>query len=465
MAEQLLWAEQAWIAGRWQQGVALEVDPMGRWGSIRSGVMQPPAGARQLPGPVLPGLVNAHSHAFQRAFAGLAERRESQTDDFWSWRERMYQVALRITPAQMRAVAAQLYLELLRGGYTQVCEFHYLHRDAQGEPYADPATMCWALADAASDAGLGITLLPVLYERAGFAQDALREDQRRFAGTPESVHRLFESLQGCGRERLSAGVAIHSLRAASEASVTALLRLMEEEAVPIHIHVAEQTLEVDECVAATGQRPIEWLCREFGPDARWQLVHATHATPNEIEAVARTGAGIILCPATEANLGDGLCDLPGWLSARVPIALGSDSHVTRNWPEELRWLEYGQRLLRRQRNVAAAPELGQPSTAARLFDAAQQAGGRSAGFANWGLLSGARADALVLDPASPALLGIAPGNRLDALVFAGGEPAMREVLVGGQRVLQDGHHPREATIAANFIEVMESLWGPQHTRP
>ncbi len=457
MPDHRLWAEQAWIDGRWQAAVLFDVDAQGCWSRITAGVSTPPADARQLPGPVLPGLVDAHSHAFQRAFVGLSERRASESDDFWSWRERMYRVALRITPAQMRAVATQLYLELLRGGYTQVCEFHYLHHTPDGTPYADPATMCWSLADAAQHAGIGLTLLPVLYERAGFARPQLQPDQRRFAGSPDMVLALARAVRAGGRRHLDAGVAIHSLRAASLPSILALVQQVGQEAMPIHVHVAEQTGEVDDCVASTGYRPIQYLCDTLAPDARWQLVHATHASAREIDSVARSGAGIVICPATEANLGDGLTDLAGWLRAGVPMAIGSDSHVVRNWPEELRWLEYGQRLLHRKRNVAAAPGL-QDATAARLFDAALAAGGPAAGQPRWGLVAGARADALVLDTRASALLGIAPGHRLDALVFAGTEPVLREVLVAGAVVLRDGRHADEAAIADAFDQAMQVLW-------
>lgn len=457
MPECSLWAEQAWIASRWQSKVLLDIDTQGCWSRITCGVATPPPHARVLPGPVLPGLVDAHSHAFQRAFVGLSERRASESDDFWSWRERMYRVALRITPDQLLAVAAQLYLELLRGGYTQVCEFHYLHHDPSGQPYADPATLCWALADAARHSGIGLTLLPVLYQRAGFARPALQHDQRRFASTPTMVMELARAVQSRGQPQLQAGVAIHSLRAADAASIQALLKQVGGDAMPIHIHIAEQTGEVDDCLQSTGRRPIQYLCDTLAPDARWQLVHATHATPREIEAVARSGAGIVICPATEANLGDGLTDLAGWLNAGVPMAIGSDSHVVRNWPEELRWLEYGQRLLHHKRNVAAAPGQ-QEATAARLFDAALAAGGTAAGISRWGLVAGARADALVIDSRAPAQLGIAPSHRLDALVFAGGEPALREVLVAGQVMLQDGRHRSQDAIADTFADAMQDLW-------
>ena len=249
MGAGLLWAPRAWIDGGWADAVLLRVGDDGHWAEVRSGVSAP-SEAEIVAGPVLPGLVNAHSHAFQRAFAGLSEQRDSEADDFWSWRDRMYRVALRITPDQLRAVAAQLYAELLHGGYTQVCEFHYLQHDRDGRPYADPLTMSWALADAAADAGIGLTLLPVLYQRAGFAQPALRDDQRRFATDAAAVLALQRGLQLAGRPLLNAGVAIHSLRAAAPASIRELLESLSD--VPVHIHVAEQTAEVDDCLQATG---------------------------------------------------------------------------------------------------------------------------------------------------------------------------------------------------------------------
>lgn len=457
MSEQLLWAPQAWINGRWEQNVCLAVDAQGHWADITPNVTTPPAHATVLPGPVLPGMVDAHSHAFQRAFAGLAERRESAADDFWSWRDRMYGVALRITPAQLRAVAAQLYVELLQGGYTQVCEFHYLHHQPDGQPYADEATMAWAVADAAADAGLGLTVLPVLYERAGFAQPALRPDQRRFAGTPDFIARLQATVQASGQPLVNAGVALHSLRAASAESIDTLLAQVGDADMPIHIHVAEQMQEVRDCLAATGQRPIAWLGQRWAMDARWQLVHATHTEQAEIDAVARSGAGMVICPSTEGNLGDGFADLPAWLAAGVPMALGSDSHVGRQWAEELRWLEYGQRLRLQQRNVAAAPT-PQPATAARLFDAALHAGGPAAGQALWGLTRGARADALVLDVQTPGLLGVPASHQLDALVFANQGAAFQEVWVAGRRVIHQGRHMAQDRIASAFGQVTQALW-------
>ena len=450
----LYWAPQAWVGGRWAARVLLRAGADGCWTEITPDVPAPPQ-AEVLSGPVLPGLVDAHSHAFQRAFAGLAERREADSDDFWSWRDRMYRVALRITPEQLRAVAAMLYAELLRGGYTQVCEFHYLQHAPDGRPYADPLTLSWALADAAADVGIGLTMLPVLYQRAGFTQPALRDDQRRFATDAAAVRALQRGLAASGRPLLNAGVAIHSLRAAEPTALAQLVEGLGE--VPIHIHVAEQTAEVDDCLQATGLRPIEWLTRHAPLDARWQLVHATHALQGEIDAVACSGAGVVICPSTEGNLGDGFTDVPGWLDAGVPMAIGSDSHVIRTWPEELRWLEYGQRLLRRQRNVCAAPARGEPATAARLFERAREAGGAAAGFARWGLEPGARADLLVLDGQESGLRGIPAGRQLDALVFSGAAAPFRDVLIAGRWALRD-HRLAGADPGPAFEAAMQALW-------
>lgn len=456
------WAPWGWTGdgaqAGWQRGVLLQAGADGCFERVDTGVAPPPEGAATLPGPVLPGLVDAHSHAFQRAFAGLAERREGDADDFWGWRDRMYRVALRITPAQLQAVAAQLYAELLRGGYTQVCEFHYLQHATDGRPYDDPLAMAWALADAAQQAGIGLTLLPVLYERAGFTQPALRADQRRFATDPPWVWRACQAVNAARRPLLNAGVALHSLRAAAPASIRTLLGQLGGQALPVHIHVAEQVQEVDDCLAHCGRRPIEWLAAEGLLDRRWQLVHATHTVPAEIEAVARSGAGIVICPGTEANLGDGFADLPAWLAAGVPMAVGSDSQVTRAWPEELRWLEGGQRLRLRQRNVAADPQRGQPASAARLFEAARAAGAAAAGLPSTGLQAGARADWLVLDSSDDALLGLPPSHWLDGLVFSAPSPAaIREVWVAGRRVVQDGRHVHDTALRASFAEAMSIL--------
>jgi formimidoylglutamate deiminase len=465
LSSALLWAPRAWLPGGWADAVLLRVGSDGRWAEVEAGVAAPPE-AQQLQAAVLPGLVDAHSHAFQRAFAGLAERSErsetsdSDIDDFWSWRERMYAVAGRITPGQLQAVAAQLFVELLRGGYTQVCEFHYLHH--AGLPGTEPALApAWAMADAAAQAGIGLTLMPALYERAGFGQAALRPQQARFASGAAQTWAAAQAIASSGRPLLNAGLAFHSLRAATPDSIHALRRLAEGWVGPIHIHVAEQTAEVADCLAATGARPIEWLLREGLLDARWQLVHATHATAQEIDAVAGSAAGVVLCPSTEANLGDGLPDLAHWLAAGVPLAIGSDSQVTRDWREELRWLEYGQRLQRRQRNVSAAglaSDVRSSSSAERLWTRALAGGAAAAGQPRWGLAVGARADLLVADPQDEALLGLPASPALDALVFSSPGRPWAQVMVAGRWVLRDHAHAEGAAIASRFALAMQALW-------
>ncbi|RZJ11984.1 MAG: formimidoylglutamate deiminase, partial [Rubrivivax sp.] len=447
-----LHAPLAWLDGRWQRDVLLTVDSNGDWSEIT--VNQPVAAhAEVLAGPLIPSLVNAHSHAFQRAFVGLAERRDAGQDDFWNWRDRMYALALRISPLQLRAVASQLYAEMLRGGYTQVCEFHYLHHPAQGQTFDDELDMAWALAAAAEDVGIGLTLLPAVYTRSGFGARGLRADQHRFAADAEWAWRACQRINAAGLERVNAGVALHSLRGAAPHDITRLRDLVGGADLPIHLHIAEQAAEVADCVAATGMRPLHWLANSGHLDPRWQLVHATHAEPAEIEAVALSGAGVVLCPGTEANLGDGLPDLQRWLAAGVPLAVGSDSQVTRGWVEELRWLEYGQRLLHRQRNIAAAPG-SQPSSAARLFGAAVQGGARAAGFTAWGLTPGARADALVLDREADALRGLPDDALLDAVVFGSNGSPWQSVWVAGRA--RPWRAPRRVGDA--FEAAMQALW-------
>lgn len=456
-AAQTFWAPRAWLPGGWREAVLLEIDGLGRWQLVQPDTPAPDE-VPQLAGPVLPGLVDAHSHAFQRAFAGLAERRETDGDDFWSWRDRMYRVAGAIDPAMLRTIAAQLYGELLRGGYTQVCEFHYVQHRPDGQPYPDRHAMIHALVDAAAEVGIGLTLLPVLYERAGFAQAALRPDQARFHFDADDVWAAAQAVQRHGHPRLNAGVAIHSLRAARPESIHRLRVLTEGFGGPIHIHVAEQLAEVRDCLATTGLRPVEWLAQQGLLDARWQLVHATHVNRAEIMAVAHSGSTAVICPSTEANLGDGLTDLPAWLRAGVPLAVGSDSQVTRAWREELRWMEYGQRLGLRSRNVAAAPEAGQPATAERLWQTALDGGAAAAGQALWGIHPGARADLLVIDLGDASLTGIPPGRLLDTLVFSSPGRPWRDVMVAGHWVVRDHQQPGSHERQARFESVMQRLW-------
>ena len=420
-------AGQAWVQGAWAKDVLLEVDASGHWSHIT--VDAKPdfvSGAVRLDGPVLPGVVNAHSHAFQRAIAGLTEQGASNgQDNFWSWRERMYAVAQCITPEQLESIATMLYTELLAGGYTQVCEFHYLHNASAHTPQASALDMSMALVRAAQRSGMGLTLLPTLYMRSGFTADGLRPDQQRFASSPDSIARLVQDVQTAtqGMAHVNLGVALHSLRAVTPQALAQLSAFADAQGLPIHIHIAEQPQEVQDCVAHTGQRPIEWLLHHAQLHGRWNLVHATHATQAELDGVRASRASIVICPTTEANLGDGVFDYTGYCAQGGSWSVGSDSHVSRAWSEELRLLEYGQRLTRGQRNVAAQSGASQ-SSAANMLQALLRGGQAATALPLGAIAVGQRADFVVLDAASPALCGLPGANLLDAHVFSspGGTP-------------------------------------------
>ncbi len=447
-------APLAWVDGAWGRDVLLEVGADGHWRAIT--VAADPAaqqGAQPLAGPVLPGLVNGHSHAFQRAIAGLTESSAAGEDDFWRWRDRMYSAANRITPPQLEAIAAFLYAELLEAGYTEVCEFQYLHHGVDGRPYADPAEMSLALARAAQQVGIGLTLLPTLYMRSGFGGAGLRPDQRRFASTPESVLRIGEAIDRLGHPLLHAGVALHSLRAVDAAALREVAAAARGR-MPVHLHIAEQQQEVADCVAQQGRPPVEWLLENVALDAHWNLVHATQTTPAELAGVQAAGASIVICPSTEANLGDGVFDLPHWLGRAGTWSIGSDSHVTRSWQEELRLLEYSQRLALRQRNIAARSG-GRESTAAVLFDGALAGGSAAAGRSLGGLGVGQRADFMVLEREATALLGVPDAQLLDAAVFSTPHAGMRQVHVAGRRIRPVAERPE---LARAMRDAMQALW-------
>lgn len=446
-ADRRFLAPRAWLPGGWADEVLLAVDADGRWSEVRPACPPEAAqGAERLLGPVLPGLVNAHSQAFQRALAGLAERSGEDRDDAERWRQRMHQAALRMHPEQLEAIAAQAYGELLRGGYTHVCEFHELHLDPEGQPYDDPDAMALALVRAAERTGIGLTLLPALCMRTGFGSAGLAPTQRRLASTPDSVLRVLDRLQHLG---VATGVAVHSLGAAEPAAMQDLVGAVRGK-LPVHIRVAGQRREVEACQQLHGRRPVEWLLQQAPVDARWSVVHATHAGAQELSALRASGAGVVLCPSAEANLGEGLFDFPTWLGASGRWAIGSGSQVTRGWIEELRLLEYGQRLCLRERNIAARAALRE-STAAALFDGALEGGSAAAGLPLGGLVPGQRADFIVLDAAAPALMGVPPELLLDALVFSSpGRPPLA-VHVAGRETRPEG-------VASGFQQAMRDLW-------
>jgi formimidoylglutamate deiminase len=445
-------AEHAWVGGQWAAQVLLQADASGHWTRVQPHATRPECEGAQPLGMVLPGLTNAHSHAFQRAMAGLAERSDRPQDDFWSWRERMYQVALRIGPEALENVAAWLYAEMLRAGYTQVCEFHYVHHDPQGNAYADPAEMAWALVRAAQRTGIGLTLLPTVYMRQGFGQDGLSNSQRRFRAEPDFVLGIQARLANYARSSatglLHAGVALHSLRAVPLGALREVETALPQ--APLHIHVSEQTKEVEDCLQSHGRRPIEWLAEQVSLNSRWHLVHATHATAHELTLIRDAGASVVLCPTTEANLGDGQFDWSTALSLGVKGSVGTDSHVNRNWTEELRWLEYVQRLHWQQRNVSLQQQAG--DTAGRLLSWALEGGAAASGLPLGGLAVGQRADMVELDLGCDALLGLPASHVLDAWVFSTPSSPARRVFVGGQAVPD-----RRAELAPGFVQAMASL--------
>ncbi|KQX99061.1 N-formimino-L-glutamate deiminase [Rhodanobacter sp. Root480] len=441
-------AGHLWRADGWQQAATFGIDG-GRVARAAD------ATGEALGDWVLPGMPNLHSHAFQRAMAGLAERRGRADDSFWSWRETMYTCAAAIGPDALQAIAAQLYVEMLKAGYTQVCEFHYLHHQPDGTPYAQPEIMSLALIEAAREAGIALTLLPVLYISGGFDGRALAARQRRFGHTVESYLRLLETLRRHQSDDLRVGIALHSLRAVPEHAMREVLASDDAKEAPIHIHIAEQIGEVQDCLALRGARPVEWLFDHADVDARWCLVHATHLTAAETTQLARSGAVAGLCPTTEANLGDGLFPLAAYQDAGGTLGIGSDSHISISPVEELRWLEYGQRLVTRHRNVAAR----QPgdSVAETLWRAALRGGAQASGFAAGELREGARADLIVLDETSPLLAGRDARALLDSFIFAGNTPLVRDVMVGGCWQVRGFRHRDEERIAARYRRTVARL--------
>jgi len=465
-------AASAWTGARWERDAALACGADGRLETATVDGARSPS-ARW----VLPGIANLHSHAFQRAMAGLAERRgsalkagalvherESQTaaipgrtsqqDNFWSWRETMYAFAGRITPEDLHAIASQLYVEMLRAGYTQVCEFHYLHHGPDGKPYSDPAAMSCALIAAARDTGIGMTLLPVLYMRGGFDGRALSERQARFGHEVDAFLRLLDALRREEGPLLRIGMAFHSLRAVMPEAMREVLAALAPGS-PRHIHIAEQTAEVDECIALRGTRPVRWLLDNAAVDAHWTLVHATHLDAGEVRDTARSGATVALCPTTEANLGDGLFPLRDFLDAGGAWGIGSDSHISVSPVEELRWLEYGQRLVTRSRNVAADGR--EPSVGRTLLRDVARSAAAATGERFGALEAGSRADWIVLDDDAPELAARDEDDVLDSWLFSGNRNLVREVVVAGRRVVKDGRHRGEERIAAAYRACVERL--------
>jgi formimidoylglutamate deiminase len=447
-----LFARHALLPGGWQDDVRIEWDAAGTLSAVTAGATrQPGDAAAEL---VLPGMVNLHSHAFQRALGGLTETAGEGPDSFWTWRDLMYRFARNITPDHIEAIAAQLFAECLRHGYTSVCEFHYVQRDQQGAMYARPAETAERVVAAAALTGIGVTMLPVLYSYAGFGEQPLKTEQNRFRTGPDEVLQIIDALAPLRGPQVEVGVAPHSLRAASSAQIREVLASLPPER-PVHIHIAEQQAEVEQSVAATGLRPVRYLMDQFELSERWCLVHATHLEAGETAALAASGAVAGLCPTTEANLGDGLFPLAPFLEGGGRFGIGSDSHISQSPVEELRWLEYGQRLLHQKRNVAATP--GQRRVGDFLWQGALEGGALAAGRPVGALAVGKRADLLVLDSEHPNLAAIAPDDVLGTFVFCGNDNLVRDVMVGGRWVVRGQRHVAQDAIAKRYMHTVAEL--------
>jgi len=445
-----LWFRQALLAQGWAQNVNVTIAD-GSIQAIAIGVPRAPGQADN--GVALPGLPNLHSHASQRAMAGLAEVRGPSGDSFWTWRDLMYRFVDRLSPEALEAVAAMAYAEMLEGGFTRVGEFHYLHHQTDGSPYADRGEMAARLASAAQATGIALTLLPVFYAHSGFGGQAPKKAQRRFIHDLDGFARLMERSQAAVAllEDGVLGLAAHSLRAVTPEELAVIVARAPTG--PIHIHIAEQTKEVEDCLAWSGQRPVEWLLVNAPVDARWCLVHATHVTAQERAGMAARGAVAGLCPITEANLGDGLFDAETFLSEGGFLGVGSDSNVLIDAAEELRLLEYGRRLVTRSRNVlASAPGR---SSGGDLFRQALSGGSRALG-APADLAAGNSADIVTLRLDHPSLIGRSEDALLDGWIFAGHRMIDR-VWRRGQLVVSDGRHVRRPTIEARYAKHLRDL--------
>jgi formiminoglutamate deiminase len=445
-----VWFETALLPDGWADRVRVSLDG-DRIASVEAD--SAPAGAERF-GVALPGLANLHSHAFQRAMAGLGEVRGSADDSFWTWRDVMYRFARAIDPEAMEAIAAMAFAEMLESGFTRVGEFHYLHHQPDGSPYADPAEMGVRIAAAASETGIGLTLLPVLYRQGGFGGLPAGEGQRRFTTSLDHYAALVEASQSAVARLPDGlvGVAPHSLRAVAPDALAEAVRLAGDR--PIHIHVAEQQREVDDCLAWSGARPVEWLLDHAPVDTRWCLVHATHMTDAETTRLAERGAVAGLCPITEASLGDGIFNGRAYLAADGRFGIGSDSNVLIDAAQELAALEASQRLAHRRRNVMAA---GEGSTGRSLFDAALAGGTQALGVAPVQIEPGAWADFIALALDHPSCAARRGDALIDAWVFAGQRDLVSAVWRRGRQVVRDGRHVARDSIVRRYRRAVEAL--------
>ena len=446
-----LFADWAYLHDGWAENVRFIIED-GLIESIDTRCSREPSDA--VVSIVIPGVVNAHSHAFQRALAGHTEHRSlASEDNFWSWRVLMYRLANRIDCEAQTVVARQAYTDMLKSGYTTVVEFHYLHGDQSDNGNVND--MFHALERAAIETNIRLVYVPILYERAGFEQSDPAPEQRRFAMDVNQYSEHVEYVREASSDQVTVGVGAHSLRAVNESSLPRLTELANHDNCPIHIHISEQTAEVEQCLEWHRARPVEWLMNAVPLNQQWCLVHATHISDEEMDSLVQTKATVCLCPTTEANLGDGLFPLRSWLERQGNIAIGSDSHITINPFEELRWLEYGQRLFGRSRNISAVHDL---HTGTALFNHVLHGGARAAGFRASDLRPGAQADLVSVNALDTSLAGHSPPSLLDALVFTGNGPPIDRVMVGGKWCVVDGSHVNEQSTGAEYRKVVQDFW-------
>lgn len=445
-----LFARKAFTSEGWQENVLIAVDGGGMITGVEK-TSAPPAGTPSFD-LILPGMSNVHSHAFQRAMAGLTEIASGKgKENFWSWREAMYGFTQNLTPEQIETIARALYIELLKQGYTAVGEFHYVHHDANGKPYAAVTELSDRVIAGAQAAGIHLTHLPVMYETSNFGGAPAHDGQRRFVHSAEHYLKLIEALsKRYGRtDGVTLGIAPHSLRAVTQETLQTIVQALPGMGLgncPIHIHVAEQEKEIADCVSWSKERPVEWLMNHHAVDRRWCLIHATHTNANEIARMAKSGAVVGLCPTTEANLGDGIFPAESYLQAGGNFGVGSDSNVCMSPWEELRLMEYAQRLSLKKRNVLCSETT--PSVGRTLFAGAAKGGAQALGIKAGQIAVGYRADMMALSTAHPLMAERKGDTILDTLIF-GTTPNITDVFVAGRRVIEGGRHALEIKSAKN----------------